>query len=405
MSVSSVLGSSASVPNEKFLAHIRRARGKSGSKRRRRNRKHPQALSASALLLSTTLGIILGIMGGCQGLPGNVANCPIVPAAPANLNVIPPAQEPPPKALCGFPLKVSAPADGATATSPVPLAALATAPDPIYYLRVYVDDLAVLYSFSATVNQFLWMPNGPHKVEVVAEDVAGYIATNTFHVTVTDQQPGIDHIQNLPNWLSCSAVIIAGSTCAAGLGNAVSSLTHDQGEPSMDGSSSRFTLAGKTPYSNELYWIPLGGGKNATHFSFDLWFYIDTGPAPQALEFDVNQAFGGTRWTWGSECDFDQTHVWNIWDPLNDVWRPTSIPCNHFPSNTWIHLVWTLERVGNQVHYISLNVADTTYDVDTYYTAQPKWYQEEIDIAFQMDGNWEQQPYKVWLDEVKLNGS
>jgi hypothetical protein len=42
-----------------------------------------------------------------------------------------------------------------------------------------------------------------------------------------------------------------------------------------------------------------------------------------------------------------------------------------------------LERVGDQVHYLSVSVADQTYTVDTYYTAQPNWYQEEIDVAFQ----------------------
>jgi len=47
------------------------------------------------------------------------------------------------------------------------------------------------------------------------------------------------------------------------------------------------------------------------------------------------------------------------------------------------------------VYYISVSVAGQTYDVDTYYTAQPNWYQEGIDIAFQMDGNYEQQPYNV----------
>jgi hypothetical protein len=56
---------------------------------------------------------------------------------------------------------------------------------------------------------------------------------------------------------------------------------------------------------------------------------------------------------------------------------PTPVPCNHFPSNTWIHLVWKLERVGDQVHYLSVSVADQTYTVDTYYTAQPNWYQED----------------------------
>jgi hypothetical protein len=36
------------------------------------------------------------------------------------------------------------------------------------------------------------------------------------------------------------------------------------------------------------------------------------------------------------------------------------------------------------------------------YTAEPNWYPEEIDAAFQMNGNYAQQPYSVWLDEVNL---
>ncbi|HEY6250495.1 MAG TPA: hypothetical protein VI685_11085 [Candidatus Angelobacter sp.] len=79
---------------------------------------------------------------------------------------------------------------------------------------------------------------------------------------------------------------------------------------------------------------------------------------------------------------------WNVWDPLHGEWVPIPVPCNHFPSQTWIHLVWTLERVGNQVHDVTLSVADQTYNVDVHFTAQPKWYQEEIDIAFQMNGNY-----------------
>ena len=64
--------------------------------------------------------------------------------------------------------------------------------------------------------------------------------------------------------------------------------------------------------------------------------------------------------------------------------------------------MWTVERVGNQVHYISLQVGDQTYNVDTYFQNQPDWTLEEIDVAFQMDGNYEQEPYNVWLDEVTL---
>lgn len=63
----------------------------------------------------------------------------------------------------------------------------------------------------------------------------------------------------------------------------------------------------------------------------------------------------------------------------------------------------SFQRVGNQVHYIDLSAADSYYTIDSYYTAQPQWYQGEIDVAFQLDGNYEQQPYDLWLDEVTLN--
>ena len=347
------------------------------------------------------LALVLGAFAGCQGLPKNVANCPITPTPPANTSVVPPAQEPPPAALCGFPLSINSPANGASVSSPVPIIATATAPDPIYTVRLYVDGFAVLYTPNTTVSQLIWMPNGQHTVEIVAEDTAGYVATTSTTVDVVGQEPGALNIQDRPAWVSCSAVIVS-ATCAAGLGVAQSSLSLHQSSPSLDGSAAKFSLGGKDAYSNELYWIPLGGGDSVSHFTYDLWFYIDDGNAPQSLEFDVNQAFGGTRWTWGTQCDFNDTHHWDIWDPLNEVWKPTSVPCDHFPSNTWIHLIWHFERVGNQVHYIDVSVADQSYTVDTYYTAQPNWFQEEIDIAFQMDGNYQQQPYSVWLDEVNL---
>lgn len=367
---------------------------------------HRQAISFFSISLLAILAAALGAMSTCSGLPKNVADCPITPTPPANLTVVPPAPEPAPQALCPFPMTISNPTNGDTVTSPAALTVVATPPDPLYTMRVYVDGQAVLYSPDATVKQYLWMSNGQHTIEAVSEDVAGYISTATTQVNVTGQTPGIGNIQNLQGWNSCSAAIGVGNenACASGLGNALSSLAQSQASPSLDGSAARFSLAGQTAYSNELYWVPLGGGNNVSHFIYDLYFYINNGNRPQALEFDVNQAFGGTRWTWGSECDFNQTGKWNIWDPLHEIWVPTNVDCKDFPSNTWIHLIWAVERVGNQVHYITLSVAGTTYNIDTYYTAQPNWYQEEIDVAFQMDGNYAQQPYDVWLDEVTLNG-
>lgn len=106
------------------------------------------AVIAGVILLGWVL-----VTEGCQGLPPNVANCPVTPTPPANTSVVPPAAEPPPAALCGFPISVTSPAEGATVNSPAPILAKAMPPDPISTMRLYVDGLAVLYSFTPNINQ------------------------------------------------------------------------------------------------------------------------------------------------------------------------------------------------------------------------------------------------------------
>ena len=127
-------------------------------------------------------------------------------------------------------------------------------------MRIYVDNVAVYYSYTPTINEYLFMEPGQHTIEVVAEDVAGYIATASTQVNVAQEMPGVAGIQNLPGWQSCSAVLQNGFTCAAGLGTASSQLIQSQSSPSLDGASAEFTMGGSHPYSNELYWYTLGGG-------------------------------------------------------------------------------------------------------------------------------------------------
>jgi hypothetical protein len=45
---------------------------------------------------------------GCQGLPKYIANCPVTPTAPSDISSIPEPIQPPPAALCGFPLTIFA---------------------------------------------------------------------------------------------------------------------------------------------------------------------------------------------------------------------------------------------------------------------------------------------------------
>lgn len=81
---------------------------------------------------------------------------------------------------------------------------------------------------------------------------------------------------------------------------------------------------------------------------------------------------------------------------------PTSVDCPVFSANTWHHLLWQLERANGQVHYISLTVDNKVFPVDIYKNLQPNVGSDDISIAFQMDGDVNQAPYAVWLDEVTV---
>jgi hypothetical protein len=332
----------------------------------------------------------------------------------------PPACDPPqstctppyPNGSSNFPLGVGDPVDQASVTSPMHVAATATPKNPIFFMRVYVDQTAVYFTFTNSIDTQIFIAPGQHTIEVMAEDNQGYISSTILKVNVTSQaqQTTISGIQNTPGWQSCAADFPAGSgrdgqVCASGNPNPPeSTMTEGQTSPAMDGKSAKFTMGGPNGYSNELYFNAVAGGNNVSHFTYDLYFYIDNPDAPQALEFDVNQTFGGVRWVWGSECNFkgETPPMWDIWDNEAGLWRASNVPCNTFPGNSWNHIVWQFERVGNQVHYISLQVNDQTYNVDTYYNNQPDWTLEEIDAAFQMDLQQPPIPYNVWLDQVNL---
>src|SRR5215469_14304947 len=317
-----------------------------------------------------------------------------------------------------FPLLVGSPLTSSTVTSPINVVAKATTKNPLLFMRVYVDQLAVYFTFDNFMNTQIFVAPGQHVVTVMAEDQQGFISATPLDVTVSAQAPTtngqttISGIQAMSGWQSCgryfpSGTGRAGQPCAAGFGTPTSALTENVSSPSMDGNSAQFSIApappGCTGYCNMLYFNPVAGGNNVSHFSYDLYFMIDNPNAAQALEFDINQTFGGNRWVWGSECNFNGSGKWDIWnDAPNTGWVPTNIDCKPFAANTWIHLVWNVERVGNQVHYISLTVGDQTYNVDTYYPNQADWTLEEIDTAFQMDLDEKGDTYNVWLDKVNL---
>jgi hypothetical protein len=334
-----------------------------------------------------------------------------------------------------FPFTVSNPTNNATTTSPINVVASAMPTNPIFFMRVYDVNtstpsatIADYFTFTNSINTKIFLAPGAHNLIVMAEDTKGYISAIPLSVTISAQAPTtngqttISNIQAMSGWQSCGGLFPsnsarAGQICAAGGGTPTSSMA--QGVPSptdpMDNNSAEFSISQSQPgcphYCNMLYFNPVAGGNGVKHFIYDLYFYVDNANYPQALEFDMNQTYGGNRWVWGSECNFkgdNGAQVWDIWNDAPDTgWEETSVPCNTsiIQSGAWNHIIWDVQHDPNDdthVLYNSLTINGTQYPVATSYPYQQGWTLEEIDNAFQMDLDSNGDAYNVWLDKVNL---
>ena len=198
----------------------------------------PKAAPGSVLLLSALTLILAacGTSGKTEPAPAppapappapNPPNYPSTPPVPITWSPsssklpAPPACDPPPSTCDppypngsnNFPLSVTSPLDQGSVTSPMHVVATATPKNPLFFMRVYVDQLAVYFTFTNSIDTQIFVAPGQHKVEVMAEDNQGYISDAIVNVNVTSQaaKTTISGIQNMPGWQSCSAVFPAGS--------------------------------------------------------------------------------------------------------------------------------------------------------------------------------------------------
>jgi hypothetical protein len=211
-------------------------------------------------------------------------------------------------------------------------------------------------------------------------------------------QTTISSIDEKTGWESCTV-------CAGPGGDglpALFSMTQFKSSPSMDGKSTVFWLGGDTPYTQALWWKQLGANSSAKNFVYDLYLYLTDSSAPQALEFDVNQSVGGKKYIFGTECDIKNTHTWRVWDTANAKWLSTGVTCPVPSAYKWHHLVWEFQRTSdNKAKFIAVTLDGVkTYINRSYYPKASSV--NEINVAFQMDGNKYQTDYKVWLDKVTL---
>jgi hypothetical protein len=298
---------------------------------------------------------------------------------------------------------VTSPTSGATVASPIPVVAAASAANPIVAMRIYLDGNSVFATNSSQLNTTVPAANGSHWLVVQAWDSTGAVYKQSLTVNV--ESSGVPSgatvfggIQKMTGWQSCTTCAGAG-----GSGPAASFWTQQFVQsPSLSGASMEFSIAGSTPYSDAIWWRQLGANNGATHFQYDLDFFLTNPQYAEALEFDVNQSIGNLKFIFGTQCNIKSAGVWDVWDTAGNVWRSTGVPCPMPSANQWHHLTWEFYRSSSVAYFVALTLDGVRHDINYSFSAKP-WSANEINVAFQMDGDYAQHSYSAWLDNVTLS--
>jgi Putative Ig domain len=261
---------------------------------------------------------------------------------------------------------------------------------------------------------------GSFSFAILVSDSKGTSKQQSLQVTVAsvpEITPGkaFSNLQQSGGWGTYGLTPPSYETCSPSPCDGISyAMFQGIDSPSMSGDSAQFNLGGATVYADALFNNHLIGNfssqgmpdNNQTlvptyhNFTYDVYFYGTNLALSQAVEFDINQFFDNLGFIWGHECRIAGGNEWDIWDNINQHWVPTGIAC--YPnSNSWNHLTIQVQRTpDNQLLYQSITLNGVTGTVDQYYKpgSTEGWY--GVTINYQMDGNYEQSPYTVYLDDL-----
>lgn len=299
-------------------------------------------------------------------------------------------------------ITISSPTSGSTVSSSIHVKASASSTSSIQYLNVYVDGNKVASSSSSSIDKYVSASAGAHRITVQAKDSSG-LFQKAINVTVGSTTSGdtgstktFSNIDEMSAWTSCTV-------CAGADGSGpVASISQvlNISSPSMDGNSTKFHIGGTTSFANALWWKQLGANSTVRHFVYDLYFYLKNPSVSQALEFDVNQSLGGKKFIFGTECVMG-SKVWKIYSAAQK-WVNSGISCAGITAYKWHHLTWEFERTtGGNVSFIAVTLDGVKHYINKSY-APKSGTANEINVAFQMDGNSSMVDYDTWLDKVKL---
>jgi hypothetical protein len=327
---------------------------------------------------------------------------------------------------------VASPSNNSTVGSPANFVATATTgcAKGVAAMGIYTAPNVLAYvGNGASINTNLSLSSGSYKPVVVAWDNCGGAATANLAINVQGQSTGgggggggtFTNLHSKGGWTGYALLPpwygICYSCNPSGPGTTWGFTQGVSGNYNMSGNSSQMFVGGTQPYTDVLWNNHLIGDFSSQglpdtqktlvpslhNFTYDVYFYGTNLSVSQALEFDLNQFFNGQGFIWGHECRIAGGNEWDIWDDVNQKWRPTGVGC--YPqSNAWNHLVIQVQRTSNNqllFKSITLNGVTNNINITENPGPAPGWY--GVTVNYQQDGNFKQQGYSIWLDKLNFS--
>jgi hypothetical protein len=319
-------------------------------------------------------------------------------------------------------VSVSAPKANSTVSPTVQYVASAASPScpaGVAAMGIYTASGVLAYSTQgAQINTLLTLSPGLYHTVVQEWDNCGGSVGAPLTITVggSSTSGAFSNLQESQGWNGYALLppqYAICSSCVPSGPQATWSMTQNVSSPSLSGHSSQMQIGGQTDYTDILWNNHLIGNfssqgmpdpdqtivPNLYNFTYDVYFYANDLSVSQALEFDINEFVSGYSFIWGHECRVAGGNEWDIWDNPGQTWHPTGIPC--YPEqNAWNHLTLQVQRTSdNQLLFQSITLNGVTSVLNYYENpTTTSWY--GVTINYQQDGNYEQSPYSIWLDNL-----
>jgi hypothetical protein len=210
-------------------------------------------------------------------------------------------------------------------------------------------------------------------------------------------------IEEMTGWFTCGNCGNTGSSGAT----ANYYMTRGITSPTLDGSSSKYSISGGAPYSNGYWFIdhkaPTHG---VTYLAYDFYLYIPSGyqNAPQAIEFECQQRASAWVYNFAWQANYAGNN-WRYFNYGTRTWVSSGVALQRFSPGTWHHIVaeFHTNTSTHTVYHDALTVDGVRHAVNRATAAKytGNW-SNRFTNAFQLDMNGSDTAYHVYVDAMKV---